>query len=107
MSRRIIYDTQARRQIGEIYRYGKEHFGPNTALRFKEAIRQAIASLKQTPLIGSVEQELTTNEHEYRFLQVKPYKIIYSVADDTIRIHLFWHTSRNPQAMGSQLSAKI
>jgi hypothetical protein len=35
--------------------------------------------LKDNPLIGSIEWELTDEEHEYRFLLVKPYKIIYSV----------------------------
>lgn len=31
--------------------------------------------LKDNPLIGSIEWELTDEEHEYRFLLVKPYKI--------------------------------
>ena len=76
MSRKIIYDTQAQQQIGEIYRYGKERFGPQTAARFKETLRQTIALLKQHPLMGSVEPELSTDCHEYRYLLVNPYKVI-------------------------------
>jgi hypothetical protein len=42
---------------------------------------------------------LTDEEHEYRFLLVKPYKIIYSVKGDIIRIHFFWHIHRNPDIL--------
>ncbi|HJA83255.1 MAG TPA: type II toxin-antitoxin system RelE/ParE family toxin [Candidatus Bacteroides intestinavium] len=104
MSRKIIYDTQARQQIGEIYRYGKERFGPQTAARFKETLRQTIALLKQHPLMGSVEPELSTDCHEYRYLLVNPYKVIYSVTDETVRIHLLWHTGRDPRTMARQMA---
>ena len=95
----IQYDIEAQRQIGEIFKYGKKKFGILTALRFKEGIRKKISMLKDNPLTGSIEWELTDEEHEYRFLLVKPYKIIYSVKGDIIRIHLFWHTHRDPDIL--------
>lgn len=105
MNHRIVYDNQAQRQIEEAYRYGKEHFGPRTAARFKEALRKSIALLKQHPLMGSVEPELSTGRREYRYLLVRPYKIVYSFADETVRIHLLWHTSRSPQSMPEEVTA--
>ena len=96
---KIQYDIEARRQIGEIFKYGKVKFGTQTALKYKEKLREKINTLKQNPLIGNIEWMLTDEEHEYRFLLVKPYKIIYSVKGDIIRIHLFWHIHRNPDIL--------
>ena len=76
---KIQYDIEARRQIGEIFKYGKVKFGTQIALKYKEKLREKINTLKQNPLIGNIEWMLTDEEHEYRFLLVKPYKIIYSV----------------------------
>jgi plasmid stabilization system protein ParE len=96
---KIQYDIEARRQIGEIFKYGKVKFGTQIALKYKEKLREKINTLKQNPLIGNIEWMLTDEEHEYRFLLVKPYKIIYSVKGDIIRIHLFWHIHRNPDIL--------
>ena len=101
--KKIVYDRQARQQIEEIFHYGKAHFGPNTALRYKAAIRQNISILKSNPFAVSIEHELSDDTHEYRYLLVKPYKIIYSVKDDFVRIHFFWHTSRNPDDLKEQM----
>ena len=96
---KIAYDIEARRQIGEIFRYGKKKFGTSTALKYKEAIRHTILHLKQHPFMGSIEGNLSDTKHEYRYLLVKPYKIIYSVKDETVRIHFFWHTSQDPDTL--------
>lgn len=96
---KIQYDIEARRQIGEIFKYGKVKFGTQIALKYKEKLREKINTLKQNPLIGNIEWMLTDEEHEYRFLLVKPYKIIYSVKGNIIRIHFFWHIHRNPDIL--------
>ena len=92
----IRYDVKARYQIEEIFQYGKSNFGSQTALRYIQKLRENINGLKQHPLAGSIEWLLTDKEHEYRFIFVKPYKVIYSIKGEIIRIHLFWHTYRNP-----------
>lgn len=96
---KIQYDIEARRQIEEIFRFGKTKFGTRTALRYKEKLIERINALKQNPFIGSIEWLLTDKVHEYRFILVKPYKVIYSVKGDVIRIHLFWHTHRDPDTL--------
>lgn len=101
---KIVYDIEAREQVGEIFRYGKEHFGWNAAMRYKNTLRKSISALKQNPLMGCVEQELCDGgSTEYRYLLVKPYKVIYSVKGDVIRVHLFWHTSREPRTLANNL----
>ncbi len=83
---KLQYDIEAKRQLREIFDYSKERFGLHTAYKFRDAIRQKINTLKQHPFIGSIEWQLTTSEYEYRYLLLKPYKIIYSIKDDVIRI---------------------
>ena len=97
----IRYDVKARYQIEEIFQYGKSNFGSQTALRYIQKMRENINGLKQHPLAGSIEWLLTDKEHEYRFIFVKPYKVIYSIKGEIIRIHLFWHTYRNPDTLKS------
>lgn len=101
--KKITYDRQVRQQMEDIFHYGKTHFGLHTALRYKATIRQSISILKSNPLAGSIEHELSDDAHEYRYLLVKPYKIIYSVKDDFVRIHFLWHTSRNPIDLKEQM----
>lgn len=50
---KIQYDIEARRQIGEIFKYGKVKFGIQIALKYKEKLREKINTLKQNPLIGN------------------------------------------------------
>ena len=52
---KIQYDIEARRQIGEIFKYGKVKFGTQIALKYKEKLREKINTLKQNPLIGNIE----------------------------------------------------
>lgn len=95
----IQYDVNARYQIAEIFQYGKNNFGSQTALRYVRKLREKINELKLHPRAGSIEWMLTDKEHEYRYIFVKPYKVIYSIKGDIIRIHLFWHTYRNPDIL--------
>ena len=37
---KIQYDIEARRQIGEIFKYGKVKFGTQIALKYKEKLRE-------------------------------------------------------------------
>ncbi len=66
------------------------------AQRYITEMRERMNLLKLFPTMGNIEQSLTTTEYEYRYMYHKPYKIIYSVQESVIRIHLFWHTYRNP-----------
>lgn len=43
---KIQYDIEARRQIGEIFKYGKVKFGTQIALKYKEKLREKIKDRK-------------------------------------------------------------
>ena len=58
---KIQYDIEARRQIGEIFKYGKVKFGIQIALKYKEKLREKINTLKQNPLIGNISETLQDN----------------------------------------------
>ena len=98
----IQYAPRAQKDLTDIYEYGKETFGIRTSKRFIEKIRKNIKVLKHSPYIGLIEESLSAEKQEYRSLLVSPYKIIYSVMENTVRIHFLWHTSRNPQGLTKQ-----
>ncbi len=98
---KILFDIEAKEQLREIFIYSKENYGLRHAHQYIASIRNKIDSLKTFPLQGNIEWQLTTADHEYRYLLQKPYKIIYSIKDKTIRIHLFWHSRRNPSTMST------
>ena len=45
---KIQYDIEARRQIGEIFKYGKVKFGTQIALKYKEKLREIQISFSET-----------------------------------------------------------
>ena len=48
---KIQYDIEARRQIGEIFKYGKVKFGIQIALKYKEKLREKINSLTRADFV--------------------------------------------------------
>lgn len=100
MSKRVIWHPAAKEDLREILTYCRDEFGSSTAKKVRERILSAIACLSQNPLLGFVEEELNgVTTLEYRSLIVKQTKVIHSVHENHIYIHLLWNTWRNPDRM--------
>lgn len=100
----LIFDPIFKVQLSEIFKFGKKQFGKKVATDFKFKISSAIKLLKSSPEMGQEEYTLCTTNKTYRYLLVLPYKIIYSIDKDTIRIHFLWHTSQAPDKMKMYVS---
>lgn len=93
---RVIYDEIAKFQILDAVEYGRQEFDPLTAMRFRKRLRSLIQNLKRTPWIGKVEKALSDECSTYRSVNMEPFKIIYSVKGNSLRIHLLWNTRKDP-----------
>lgn len=79
--------------------YCRNNFGYNTGTKVLRRLQQDVALLKSHPQLGHPEEELNDESSPlpvYRSLHSGPTKIIYSVHDDYIYIHMLWNTRRNP-----------
>lgn len=101
---KLVFDPIFKIQIAEVYKFGKKRFGKKIADKYKLEIQSSIKLLKQNPEMGQEEYTLCHKNYTYRYLLVLPYKIIYSINDDTIRIHFMWHTSQSPDKMIAYVS---
>lgn len=100
----IVFDPLFKIQLAEVYKFGKKQFGKKIADKYKLEIRDTIKLLKRNPEMGQEEYTLCNKNYTYRYLLVLPYKIIYSIREDTIRVHLLWHTSQSPEKMIAYVS---
>ncbi len=98
---KLIFDPIFKIQLAEVYKHGKKTFGQIVADAYKLKIKNTIKLLKQNPEMGQEEYTLCNRNNTYRYLLILPYKIIYSIKDDSIRIHFMWHTSQSPEKMAS------
>lgn len=96
---RVIYDEVVKFQIRDAVEYGKQEFGSLTAMRFRARLKKVINDIKSTPWIGKIEKQLSNGECTYRSVILEPFKIIYSVNGNDIRVHLLWNTRKNPNAL--------
>lgn len=93
---KIYYDETVKYQIRDAVEYGRQQFGPFTATRFRARLKSVIQGIKHSPMGGKIEHNLSNEAHVYRSVTMSPFKIIYSVAENSVRIHQLWNMRKNP-----------
>jgi len=93
MDYKVIWDTEAIEELGELVRYIARH-NPLAARKTGETILQKAKLLGQFPKIGRRFQEM--NREDVREFPVPPYRIIYQIndAERWVRILKVWHGAK-------------
>ena len=76
------------------------NFGKPSQMEFYQKTLSWEKAISQMPNIGKVEPLLSHLPKIYRSVVVSSHsKMVYSVADDSITIHDFWDTRREPKSL--------
>lgn len=90
-----------KQQVIDLLSYLKVTYGPSIASRVKGELEEKIFLLKTFPYMGTVELLLEEESLTYRYLVVKHNKILYTVEDNYIFIHLLWDCRQDPKRLTS------
>lgn len=85
-----------RQQVVDLFYYLKVTYGSSVALHVRDEIEEKIILLKSFPNMGTVELLLEDDILTYRYLLIKHNKILYTVEDDYIFVHLLWDCRQDP-----------
>ena len=85
-----------KRQVADLVCYLKVTFGKRIAFRVKNDIEEKVFLLKLFPNMGTVESLLEEEPLVYRYLVIKHNKILYTVEENYVFIHLLWDCRRDP-----------
>ena len=77
-----------KRQVADLVCYLKVTFGKRIAFRVKNEIEEKVFLLKLFPNMGTVESLLEEEPLVYRYLVIKHNKILYTVEENYVFIHL-------------------
>lgn len=85
-----------KRQVIDLVDYLKVAFGKRIAFRVKNEIEKKVFLLNLFPDMGTIEPLLEEEPLVYRYLVVKHNKILYTVEENYIFIHLMWDCRQDP-----------
>lgn len=85
-----------KQQVADLVYYLKVTFGKRIAFRVKNEIEKKVFLLKLFPNMGAVKLLLEEEPLVYRYLIIKHNKILYTVEDNYIFIHLLWDCRQDP-----------
>lgn len=85
-----------KQQVADLLSYLKVTYGLPLACRVKDDIEEQIFLLKSFPAMGTIELLLEEEPLIYRYLVVKHNKILYTIEDNYIFIHLLWDCRQDP-----------
>lgn len=88
-----------KQQVIDLLSYLKVTYGLSIASRVKRELEEKIFLLKSFPYMGTIELLLEEEPLTYRYLIVKHNKILYTVEDDYIFIHLLWDCRQDPMRL--------
>lgn len=94
----VIWHEKALKQVEDVLDYCQTQFGLKVAKRVANKIDRDVQLLSLNPYMGAVEESLRGTSC-YRYLVEGPSKLLYTIEDGYIFIHLFWDCRQNPSLM--------
>lgn len=91
----VIWHQLALEQLEETLNYCLKQFGKKVAERVANKIDKDVMLLSQNPYMGAVEENLRGTSC-FRSIVEGPSKLIYTVENDFIFIHLLWDCRQDP-----------
>lgn len=102
---KVEWSLKAQQRVIEALEYCLKEFGEKVTDRFAEELERKALQLSNNPEMGPVEPLLQQEETTFRYLLVKPYKLIYSVSEehDTIYIATLFNTLQSPSKLRKEI----
>ena len=95
----ICWDIKAGKQLKKIYQYIKKNYSERSAKKIRKTIIDKIDGLRNNPERYPPEPLLSNRKENFRFILVKPYKIIYEFTNQEVRILYIYSTYQNPSKL--------
>ena len=96
----VKWTKKATHQLERAVKYILEEQGPTYAEIVLSEILKSTSLLTSHPRVGAKEVLLAQKKHEYRYLVVWSYKIIYKVTkNNDVTIARVFHTSQDPSKL--------
>ncbi len=96
----VVFDTTAQDDLYEIYTYVAMNDSVERADKLFRALRNTCYKLKILPLRGHIPPELfEVGVVEFREIHYKPYRIFYSIENNTVQVHCVLDGRRDIQTI--------
>ncbi|KKB52656.1 hypothetical protein HMPREF1212_00811 [Parabacteroides sp. HGS0025] len=104
----IIWHPFAANDFDQIIFYYRDTFGTKTAQKVRDTLHHDIYHLLSShPLLGFCETSLENiDQLTYRSLVSGHIKIIYTIHDKYLYIHMLWDCRRNPELLQSEIKGR-
>jgi len=97
---RVTVVEAAELDLYEIHLYVESNDSPKRADELLGGLERAVASLAEMPERGHFPPELERiGIREYREIQFKPYRIVYTIHGDTVIVHCISDGRRDTQSL--------
>lgn len=95
----ICWDVEAGKQLKKIYQYIRVNYSEKSAKKIRKLIIDRIDGLRTNPERYPPEPLLSHHKENFRFIVVKPYKVIYEFVNQEVRILFIYSTSQDPKKL--------
>ncbi|MBO7464116.1 MAG: hypothetical protein J6T96_16135 [Bacteroidales bacterium] len=97
---KISTSKKFQERIEDFFEYCQLNYGMTVAQKKRDEYDNILNRLKLFPESYRIEPLLQGKSKEYRAINFeKDFKIIYSIAEDEIRLENLWNTKRNPKSL--------
>ncbi|MFT4259814.1 type II toxin-antitoxin system RelE/ParE family toxin [Microbacterium sp.] len=105
MTRRVVTTARADEDIASAVAYYVDAGAYDAAMDLVDALKKAFESLSAFPSIGSPRLAIELGLEDVRTLTLQrfPYALVFTDADDAVRVHRVLHTARD---IGGELAER-